>query len=106
MVKNLPANAGDMVSTPVSRLYILSLCLFNTYAEYFMQNARLKLKVLSIPHSASELKPMHHNDRAHVLQPLKLRTWNPNSATREATAMRSPCTATREQPLLAGTRQS
>ena len=57
MVKNLPANAGDMVSTPVSRLYILSLCLFNTYAEYIMQNARLKLKVLSIPHSARELSP-------------------------------------------------
>ena len=41
MVKNLPAKAGDTVSIPVSRPYILSLCLFNTYAEYIMQNARL-----------------------------------------------------------------
>jgi len=39
-------------------------------------------------------KPGHHNYGACALEPLSL------SATREATAMRSPLTATRESPAL------
>ena len=57
----MPANAGDTVSTPVSRLYILSLCLFNTYAEYIMQNAGLHETQAGInPTFCKAAKPMHH----------------------------------------------
>ena len=108
MVENLPANAGDTVSTPVSRLYILSLCLFNTYAEYIMQNARLHKAQAGInPTFCKATRPMQHTMTELMCSSYwSPRTWSPSSTTREATAMRSPCTATRAQPLLAGTRQS
>ena len=62
MVKNLPAKAGDTVSIPVSRPYILSLCLFNTYAEYIMQNARLDEAQAGINPTFCKATKLMHRD--------------------------------------------
>lgn len=52
-------------------------------------------------------KPMHHNYGAHRLQLLKPSYPRARDLqTREATAMRSACPATREEPPLAVTRES
>ena len=45
---------------------------------------------------SARLEPTSHNNWAHVLQLLKFNYWT--TATREATAMRSPCTATKSSP--------
>ena len=66
-------------------------------------------------HGATE--PGHHNYwvcalelRAAIAEPTCHNygcpsTWSPRPTTREATTMRSPCTATREEPPLAATRE-
>ena len=56
-------------------------------------------------------KPVRHNYWACALEPGSPNYWNPcasslSSATREATAVRSPHTATREWPPLSATRES
>ena len=56
-------------------------------------------------------KAVHHNYWGHALEPTNHDPWSPRaystcSATTEAPAARSPCTATREQALPSTTRES
>ena len=56
-----------------------------------MPGTRVRALVQEDPTCRGATKPMRHN----YWSP---RTWSPCSATREATAMRSPCTATKSSP--------
>ena len=56
-------------------------------------------------------RPLCHNYWAYALEPVSHNYWSPRawslcSATRETTAMRSPCTSTEQQPLVSKTRES
>ena len=82
MVKNPPASVGDMGSIPNSRRF------------YIPQSNQVQVSQLLSVHS----------------KPLELQLWKPTcprdfAPTREATEMRSPYTATREQPPLATARE-
>ena len=57
-------------------------------------------------HMLPVTRPLCHNYRNCVLQLLKPIGLDPCSATKGATAARSPCIRTREQPLLAAARES
>ena len=83
VIENLPANAGDTGLIPCSgkiphTLEPLSLC-------------------------ATTIEPVLQRQRAATTEALV--PWSPCSATREATAVRSLHTTTREQPLLTATRE-
>ena len=62
------------------------------------QGTRVRSLVPEGPTCCGATKPVHHNCWACALQPVSHSYWSPCSATREATAMSSPCTATKSSP--------
>ena len=68
-----------------------------------MQGTWVRALVQEDPTCRGATKPVHHNYWACALEPVShnywsLRAWSSGSATREATAMRSLCTATKSSP--------
>ena len=68
-----------------------------------MQGTRVQALVREDPTSRGATKPVHHNYWAFALEPSSHNYWSPHawspcSATREATTMRSPRTATKSSP--------
>ena len=68
-----------------------------------MQGTQVRALVREDPTCHGAAKPMRHNYWACALEPASHNYWSlhaysPCSATREATAMRSPCTAMKSSP--------
>ena len=63
-----------------------------------VQGTRVRALVREDPTCRRAAKPMRHNYWACTLQPVSNEYWSPCSATREATAIRSPRTATKSSP--------
>ena len=62
------------------------------------QGTQVRALVREDPTCRRTTKPVRHNYWAHMPQLLKPMYLEPCSATREATAMRSPCTTTKSSP--------